>query len=848
MNTGNQEEEAIKKIFGGKWGQTDTWQGALVGSLGSAGGNLANTLIGQGRTDNIGGKIGSGISNIGGAVGSALSAVNPLLGGAVSLASGLLGGGLTALVGADFNEENIADIENQNTINKNTTVASGSFQNIADQWKNQVWGREFTKDDIGEEGVWSNSVSKKFRALKKETLQADRQLLANYDNSIDNTGRQISMAERANIFARGGNLDRGSMTHGGIFDNGVIFINNGGEHNSNPYGGVPMGMDQKGALNLVEEGEVIYNDFVYSGMKAPKTIRKKYSMRGSKDMTYADIAKKLAKESEERPNDPISKRGLEANLIQLAIDQESMKKKKTSNNRQVNMFDGGGPLDFEKRGFDINSYSVNPSYSNIITLPDLGDTEYTDDDFIMSRVPGRKEAPISTFAGHLGDDADTSIRRAAAAEEASKTKRNGYKLFGDVDSSILRYIAPIGNSIAGIIQNALTSNDYSYADRVERAATSLATPTRVSHTPFGDYMKVEHIDPNSVTNKLTAESAALRNALRNTSSASRNAALLAADRSAQDATGDALMKVAEQNLARDKEALTHNNAIKQANSELGLRAAMANADMEQRGKASAFQGILQATAMRKAIEDASNQALTSNINSLWSTLGSIGQEEATKKMIQSGRYAYVNGKPVYIGENTSQFGMPEETTVIPRVTTAPAAVVQKASDTPVAPVTEKPEDTGTPVTTTGVTDTGTPVTSAPTEQPTDTDATTITYTSKELLGDTPIQDISADHFKRSTNYLRNTTLKKINIEADSIPGPAMFALEVIGAQVGDGNLEKAINADKDGFRSVISGGDTQKIVEHILKNTRQKGGVKLAVSKINERLKAKGLPEITLPQ
>ena len=817
MNTGNQEEEAIKKIFGGKWGQTDTWQGALVGSLGSAGGNLANTLIGQGRTDNIGGKIGSGISNIGGAVGSALSAVNPLLGGAVSLASGLLGGGLTALVGADFNEENIADIENQNTINKNTTVASGSFQNIADQWKNQVWGREFTKDDIGEEGVWSNSVSKKFRALKKETLQADRQLLANYDNSIDNTGRQISMAERANIFARGGNLDRGSMTHGGIFDNGVIFINNGGEHNNNPYGGVPMGMDQQGALNLVEEGEVVYNNFVYSGMKAPKTIRKKYSMRGAKD-TYADIAKKLAKESEERPNDPISKRGLEANLIQLAIDQENMKKKKTSNNRQGNIFNDGGPLGYT------------------ISLPDIGDNEYTDDDFIMSYVPGRKEAPKSTFAGHLGDDAD----------KISKTKSGGYNIFGDVDGSILRYIAPIGDSIFGIIQNALTPNDYSHADRIERAATSLATPTRVSHTPFGDYMRAEHIDPNSVTNKLAAESAALRNTLRNTSSASRNAALLAADRSAQDATGDALMKVAEQNLARDKEALTHNNAIKQANSELGLRAAMANADMEQRGKASAFQGILQATAMRKAIEDASNQALTSNINSLWSTLGSIGQEEATKKMIQSGRYAYVNGKPVYIGENTSQFGMPEETTVIPRVTTASA--VQKVSDTPVTPVVEKPEDTGTPVTTTDVTDTGTPVTSAPTEQPTDTDATTITYTSKELLGDTPIQDISADHFKRSTNYLHNTTLKKINIEADSIPGPAMFALEVIGAQVGDGNLEKAINADKDGFRSVISGGDTQKIVEHILKNTRQKGGVKLAVSKINERLKAKGLPEITLPQ
>jgi hypothetical protein len=818
MSTVNKEEEAIKKIFGGKWGQTDTWQGALAGSLGSAGGSLANTLLGQGRTDNIGGKIGSGISNIGSAVGSALSAVNPLLGGAVSLASGLLGGGLTALVGADFNEENIADIENQNTINKNTTVASGSFQNIADQWKNQSWGREFTKDDIGEEGIWSNSVSKKFNSLKKETYQADRQLLANYDNAIDNTGRQISMAERANIFARGGNLDRGSMTHGGIFDNGVIFVNNGGEHGNNPYGGVPMGRDQQGVLNLVEEGEVVYNNFVYSGMKAPKTIRKKYSMRGAKD-TYADIAKKLAKESEERPNDPISKRGLEANLIQLAIDQESMKKKKNSNNRQSNIFDDGGPL-----------------LRYTISLPDIGDSEYTDDDFIMSHVPGRKEAPKSTFAGHLGDDAD----------KVSKTKRNGYNIFGDVDGSILRYISPIGNSIAGIIQNVLTPNDYSHADRIERAATSLATPTRVSHTPFGDYMKVEHIDPNSVTNKLAAESAALRNTLRNTSSASRNAALLAADRAAQDASGDALMKVAEQNLARDKETLTHNNSVKQANAELGLRAAMANADMEQRGKASAFQGILQATAMRKAIDDASNQALTSNINSLWSTLGSIGQEEAIKKMIQSDRYAYVNGKPVYIGENTSKFGMPEETTVIPMVTTAPA--VKKASDTSVTPVAEKSEDTGTPVITTNVTDTGTTVTPAPTEQSTDTDATTITYTSKDLLGDTPIQDIPADHFKRSTNYLHNTTLKKINIEADSIPGPAMFALEVIGAQVGDGHLKDAINADKDGFRSVISGGDTQKIVEHILKNTRQKGGVKLAVRKINERLKAKGLPEITLPQ
>jgi hypothetical protein len=39
--------------------------------------------------------------------------------------------------------------------------------------------------------------------------------------------------------AQGGPLN----THGGSFTNGLIFINNGGTHEANPYGGVPMGVD-----------------------------------------------------------------------------------------------------------------------------------------------------------------------------------------------------------------------------------------------------------------------------------------------------------------------------------------------------------------------------------------------------------------------------------------------------------------------------------------------------------------------------------------------------------------------------------------------------------------------------
>ncbi len=69
-------------------------------------------------------------------------------------------------------------------------------------------------------------------------------------------------------------------------------------------------MDSEGIPNLVEEGEVIFNDYVFSNrIKVPKTIRKKHRL--TDNITFADAAKELAKESEERPNDPISQNGLE---------------------------------------------------------------------------------------------------------------------------------------------------------------------------------------------------------------------------------------------------------------------------------------------------------------------------------------------------------------------------------------------------------------------------------------------------------------------------------------------------------------------------------------------------------
>ena len=142
-------------------------------------------------------------------------------------------------------------------------------------------------------------------------------------------------------------------THGGDFSNGVIQINSGGLHSTNPYDGVQMGVDNQGIPNLVEQGEVVWNDYVFSNrLKPSKEMKKKNKYKGD---TFADIAKEIQKESEERPNDWISRNGLDAGLSRLAILQEGIRERKSGNK-----FDKGGKL--------------NP-YSNYTTLTD--DSFYT---------------------------------------------------------------------------------------------------------------------------------------------------------------------------------------------------------------------------------------------------------------------------------------------------------------------------------------------------------------------------------------------------------------------------------------------------------------------------------------
>lgn len=180
----------------------------------------------------------------------------------------------------------------------------------------------------------------KFTETKRRTGKTTEELT---HSSNPLTRKRAIFAQNAKKWhhAFGGDL----MTHGADFSNGMVFIGNGGSHEENPFEGVPIGVDPEGVPNLVEEGETIFNDYVFSKrLNVPKAIREKYKLRGTKEMSFAEASKQLAKESEERPNDPISERGMQALMADLASAQESVK-----GEQQARQFAHGGRL-FDKGG------------------------------------------------------------------------------------------------------------------------------------------------------------------------------------------------------------------------------------------------------------------------------------------------------------------------------------------------------------------------------------------------------------------------------------------------------------------------------------------------------------------
>ena len=135
--------------------------------------------------------------------------------------------------------------------------------------------------------------------------------------------RKMKYGGFGNYYAYGGDMT-------GDWSNGITLINNGGTHEQNPYSGVPFGVDANGTPNLVEEGEVVFNDYVFSNRRKPtkKQLSDVKLPEKYEGMTFAEIAKAIQTESENNPLDPISKNTLVDGMTKLMSIQEDMRRQK----------------------------------------------------------------------------------------------------------------------------------------------------------------------------------------------------------------------------------------------------------------------------------------------------------------------------------------------------------------------------------------------------------------------------------------------------------------------------------------------------------------------------------------
>lgn len=384
---------------------------------------------------------------------------------------------------------------------------------------------------------------------------------------------------------------------GNLFTNGVTTIGNGGTHEQNPYEGVQMGVDPQGIPNLVEEGEVIFNDYVFSNrLIVPDAVREKYKLRGNKELTFADAAKQMQKESEERPNDPISKRGLMSAMSRLQQEQEAVREEKQASQEGIQYAKGG-------------------KLGNLFA--GLGEKSQ-----VMARAKAKRQG--YDVGNSLEDYLENPVYE-DADEESNLTW--------------LRY-APVVGSAIGLGQNLLSKPDYSNADAILKAAEKAGTYTPVGFDPIGNYLQYNPLDRNFYINKLNAQAGATRRAIMNTSSPSRNAALLAADYNAQGRLGDLARQAEEYNLAQRQAVEQFNRATNMTNAEMGLKAAMTNQEAAMKAAQQRLAGTTQAMNMREEIAARRGAGISANLTNFFNSLGEIGREEYSRNMIMSNPALY----------------------------------------------------------------------------------------------------------------------------------------------------------------------------------------------------------------
>ena len=463
-------------------------------------------------------------------------------------------------------------------------------------------------------------------ALKRKAAEANAYQQDKFANAAENISKQNFRNQIMNIAAFGGYIGG----NGGDWTDGLTFINTGGSHEQNPYGGVPMGIAPDGQPNLVEEGEVVWNDYVFSDrIKVPKKTVKDYKLKGKKDMTFAEAITNLQKSAEKRPNDPMEQQGLNTTLMKLAMEQEAIRQQQARKEENALMEEAaayaadGGPIHIakNKRGTFTaaatkHGKSVQEFASQVLANPENYSSAMVKKANFARNAAKWKHA----FGGHLFEEGG----------EKKKEDKMPWETY-------LRY-APVLGSTIGTLSTLFDKPNYSYAKTLENSAQAYANSIpNVSYRPISDYLAYKPMDRMFYANELGAHNAATRSAILGSMNANRQAAmnnLLAADYNANIGLGKLYREGYESNLAQRQKVKEFNRGTNQYNSQAGLEVSKANANIAQ-ARANMRLGAEQSALAMMNQEDQLIQAARSKaLTGLFDNLGKVGKDTLNRTMVK----------------------------------------------------------------------------------------------------------------------------------------------------------------------------------------------------------------------
>lgn len=520
-----------------------------------------------------------------------------------------------SIAGTDFNHKDFMVSTGEGLANMGKAALSGASAGatVGGPWGALIGGA------VGLLGSGAGWIAGGAKAKEAEEAKEREALAANAAARTKTlSARDTIMADSTNEFLKNITAYGGPIfNHSGEFTNDVTFINEGGTHSQNPNQGVQLGVDNNNVPNLVEEGEVIFKDYVFSNRLKPTKelldtngFSDKYS-----DWTFAKIAEELQKESSERPNDNISKNGLNDMMNRLITLQEVIRQNKA---KDANKFSTDGKVNILEDGDNDkdNHYDITEEKYN--------DKDYQGDiteekDIELNGL--NKELPLSL--GEILDKTKPNMKSKIKmpVEDLSLPTQPYIVTTTDFNWQSLGRIAPTITHAGMAIANAAKKPDYSNAESIVEAANRIPL-VRAPH--IGGKQVYTPIDRNYMLTKHMNQSRAVARDIQNNAITGTQALGHLANLSynTQSGISDALLAMDRENLTRRMQVADFNRGIDQINAGLDMQGAGMN---QHRGLA-ILDAETKAAMLREQIDATRTSALSGNLSGIAEDLGNMGRE------------------------------------------------------------------------------------------------------------------------------------------------------------------------------------------------------------------------------